>query len=721
MKRFINIFLVLNLFLVSIVSCTSSKNVLETEEPITIITNTPTKSPTATETIAPTLTSIPPTPTQKPTRTPIPEGSYFNFTAGFSFDYPSAWELKQETMTSVYFFDEFDQLGYLVISEFGEGISTEEEISEKIKELLGFDDEELAKYDVEISTEFAGERSFEQQTATEITLSLTQGRFVEKFMVFYLKEELRNYYVFITGDADLLDNKQRFIARVMDTFNLFAPKPYGFEDREALVQLTIIPDEDRLDPATMTGSADSMVGLLYSGLVQYSPQMQIIPDLAESWSISNQGKSYTFVMNQNSQFSSGDKITAKSVKESWERLCDPDLESSTADTYLGDIVGMGACLAGETDEISGVQILDKFTLKIDLDEPRPYFLAKLTYPTAMIVNAAAIKYETDLSWVFYPDSSGAYMVSEWSDDVVVLEANPNYHSLPAIQNLVFYAYMGGNSISLFEEGVIDMLPIGYDDKQRVSDPNDPLHNQWYSRTSMCTTMLAINPNIAPFDDANLRKAMVLAIDRQEWIDSVYEGQGTAAFSILPPAMPGYVDYSNLFADADLQSIWESSPYYGKNITVDLYVGSSIDVDSDSINSLASMWKEKLGINTRVIAVDFEDFNENIWAAEAGLVNYGWCADYPDPQNFLDILFGEGSEFNITGYSNDEINAILSEANSGQDPAERIENYRIVEEMLLSNVYAIPLIHGEANYLVDEKITNYPNVPIQIAIEKWLSY
>ena len=125
---------------------------------------------------------------------------------------------------------------------------------------------------------------------------------------------------------------------------------------------------------------------IYSGLVKLDTNLQLVPDIAESWQISPDGLVYTFNIKPNAKFHDGKPVTAHDFKWSIERAADPDTGSPVADTYLGDIIGVQEKLAKEVTEISGVQAIDDYTIQFTIDAPKAYFLAKLTYPTAYVLD-----------------------------------------------------------------------------------------------------------------------------------------------------------------------------------------------------------------------------------------------------------------------------------------------------------------------------------------------
>ena len=282
--------LIILIVLLFCTACTSNRSSITDNEPTKAIlpanTSTLTAAPYPTQ-----ITKLPPTPTINPTRTPIPEGYYFNYTAGFSLAYPKQWFIEEEYIDMVSFWDSNSNISFYVFSEFGELI-TDDEIEAKFLELVGITEEDKEQIKIGNLDKF----DFSSLSAKNIKIRYTQDRITTIIDNYYIQGGSRNYFVIIVGKEDALVSKQRVLNKIMDSFTVFSPKPYGFEDHEAIVQMTYFPVEKGLDPATTEVSAHSIVGLLYSGLVQYSPNMELIPDLAERWKISEDGKTYTFYL-----------------------------------------------------------------------------------------------------------------------------------------------------------------------------------------------------------------------------------------------------------------------------------------------------------------------------------------------------------------------------------------------------------------------------------------
>lgn len=153
-----------------------------------------------------------------------------------------------------------------------------------------------------------------------------------------------------------------------------------------------------LDPA-LAADAESAryIVEIFSGLVTLDKDLRVVADIAQSWDVSGDGKVYTFHLRSGVAFHNGRPVTAEDFKYSLERAASPATGSTTADTYLGDIVGVKEKLQGKASAISGVRVVDGATLQIEIDAPKAYFLAKLTYPTAFVVDRANV--ESGQDWM----------------------------------------------------------------------------------------------------------------------------------------------------------------------------------------------------------------------------------------------------------------------------------------------------------------------------------
>ena len=177
------------------------------------------------------------------------------------------------------------------------------------------------------------------------------------------------------------------------------------------------------DPASTLSGGDKRV---FSGLVSFDTRQNLTADLAERWEVSADGTVYTFYLRSNAKFHDGRPVTAQDVVYSWERAASPAIESDTVLTYLGDIVGIRAVVEGESDHIDGLKVIDEHTLQVTIDAPKPYFLLKLTFATAFVVDKANV--ESSDEWYRTPNGTGPYKLVEWTRfERKVYEANQDFY------------------------------------------------------------------------------------------------------------------------------------------------------------------------------------------------------------------------------------------------------------------------------------------------------
>ena len=472
------------------------------------------------------------------------------------------------------------------------------------------------------------------------------------------------------------------------------------------------------DPATTHGNGDKLV---FSGLVAFDPQLNLTADLAESWDVSPDGMVYTFHLRQNARFHDGRPVTAQDVIYSWDRATSPALHSDTASIYLGDILGEREVAAGQTEHISGLQALDAHTLKVMIDAPKPYFLLKLTYPTAFVMDKANV--ESGAEWFRTPNGTGPYKLTEWRRfEKITYEANPDFYlGKPSIPTVIVKLY-SGVGIRLYEAGEIDMTGIPYSSVERFLDPTEPLHNELITGVDLCTGFVVFDVTKPPFDDVKVRQAFSMAFDRGKYIDVMLNGQALPAIGIYPPGLPGFnIGLKGLPYDPERARQLLAESKYGKGLPPIVYteagIGSSIGGD---VAALAQMWKQVLGVEITVENLEPNYFYDKIIAGQHGqILGGGWCADYPDPENFADVLFHTGSTQNTGDYSNPELDALLERARMEQDVSKRIQMYQQAEQIIVDDAPVLFTTHSLSYLLVKPYVKGYVFTPIDIPIERYL--
>ena len=278
----------------------------------------------------------------------------------------------------------------------------------------------------------------------------------------------------------------------------------------------LFSDPPTLDPHLTTDATSATIIVeVFGGLVTITPELQIVGDLAERWEISDSGRVYTFFLRKDATFHNGKPVTAHDFKWSLERAADALTESLVVDQYLGDIVGVKEKLNGEARDIAGVRVINDHTLEITIDEPKTYFLAKLTYPTAFVLDQENV--ETGRRWVREPNGTGPFKLDEYvPGELLVLGANTNYHLGPPNLDRVELILSGGTAMLMYENDEIHTTSVGLADLDRLLDPNNDLNVELErSPPTFSTSYIGMNTAEPPFDDPKVRQALNYAINREE--------------------------------------------------------------------------------------------------------------------------------------------------------------------------------------------------------------
>ncbi len=478
-------------------------------------------------------------------------------------------------------------------------------------------------------------------------------------------------------------------------------------------------DPPTLDPHLTTDTTSSFVVVeLFSGLVTLNTDLELVPDIAERWEISSDGLQYTFYLRSNAKFHDGKPVTAQDFKWSIERAAAPETASPVADTYLNDIVGALDYIKGDATEISGIRVVDDTTLSITVDQPKAYFLAKLTYPTAFVVDRATVE-AGGRGWTDNPNGTGPFRLKEYKiGERIVLERNEHFYREPAKVDTILLNLAGGQSMAMYENDEIDITGVSLFDLERVLDPNEPLNKELVvAPPDFSISYIGFNTSMAPFDDPKFRQALNHAIDKELIATEVLSDLVVPAFGILPPGFPGYNEnLVGLRHDKELaQRLLNESNYADAESRPRIVItvpgtGGTIGLDLEVV---IEMWRQVLGVEVEIQQVEWatylEDLNDAKFQAYAGL---GWQADYPDPQDFLDILFHTDSALNHGAYSNLELDAILERARTQQDPQARISEYRRAEEIIVEDGAWVPLWYtGERHLLLKPHVHGYRVTPM----------
>lgn len=406
------------------------------------------------------------------------------------------------------------------------------------------------------------------------------------------------------------------------------------------------------------------------------------------------------------------------MKWSLERAADPKTQSPVVDTYLGDVVGVREKLAGKATEVSGVQVVDNRHIKITTDAPKAYFLAKLTYPTALVLDRGNV--ETNPQWLRKPNGTGPFMLTDYNPgEVIVLKKNPNYHLGAPFLDEVRYLLSGGDSMLMYQNDEIPVTGVGVVNLDVVLDPSNSLNKELVKAPPrFIVDYMGMNLKQAPFDDPKVRQALNYAIDTETLDRILYRDLVVPARTILPPGFPGYDVNVEVYKydPQKARQLLAESKYAGKlpriTLTLPGSFGATIDPGTEAI---LEMWRQNLGVQVDVQQTEWATFLQDAkWHRFQMFGGLGWVADYPDPENFLDVLFHSKSVNNDSEYNNPEVDRLLEQARGELDQKARFELHHRIKKMILQDAPWVPLFHtGERYVLVKTYLKDWLLPPLII--------
>lgn len=471
-----------------------------------------------------------------------------------------------------------------------------------------------------------------------------------------------------------------------------------------------------LDPIQIGDVATSeYIVEIFGGLVTLDLDLKVQPDIAKSWDVSPDGKTYTFKLRDNVVFHNGRRVTAQDVKYSFERAADPANASLQVLPYLGSIVGVRDKFTGKAKEVSGVKVIDEQTVQITLTEAEDFFLAELTYPVAYVVDKEQIE-KDPRNWTRKPNGTGPFKLKEFTPaDKIVLVRNDRYHlGAPKLEQVVF-ELGGGSVLTRYENDELHIGGVPAIELDAVKAGKSPLSKDYRPQNEMSLSYIAFNVTKAPFDDPKVRQAFAMAIDRDQINKVLAFDTQRVADGILPPDMPGYTESvsSYKFDPKKAAQLLAESKYAGKMGRVTLTYAGSAGQGSDYLQALQQQWQENLGVNVELQAVDTSAYLRERKKKTFQMLADGWIADYPDPENFIGKLFGGSSDLNVLNYANPDVDKLLDEARNERDRTKRYQLYAQAEQKIVDDAVVVPEFWGVAHYLVKPCVKNWPEVSMPV--------
>lgn len=484
-----------------------------------------------------------------------------------------------------------------------------------------------------------------------------------------------------------------------------------------------------LDPHLVVTFNDyNIVLALFEGLTAIDETTsQPVPAAAARWDISADGLVYTFHLRPDARWSNGDPLTAADFVFSFERALSPRLGSEYA-SILYPIRGAEAYNTGRLTDFSqvGAEALDGRTLRITLERPTPYLLSLAAHPESFPVHAATLRAHGDIhqrgtAWTRPGNlvGNGPFVLEEWRPDQrLVVKKNPHHYEAATsrLERVVFLPVADlGVDERAFRAGQVhityDVLPDRLDAWRREAPERlriDPFLETFYIR---------FNVTRAPFDDARVRRALGLAIDREAIAGPVMRGSRTPAHSLVPPNTAGYTSTARMPTDFEAARLLLAEAGYpgGRGFPKVALKMNSDPVNAKVFEAIQQMWRRELGIDIALAQEEYRVYIGSMQTLAYDLLRSRWVGDYNDPATFID-MFTSASGNNNTGWKNPAYDALVARASGEQDPSRRFALLQEAETLLIEEAPIAPIFYGARTYLIHPDVEGW--VPSLLGIHRY---
>ncbi|MBM3263244.1 MAG: ABC transporter substrate-binding protein [candidate division Zixibacteria bacterium] len=480
------------------------------------------------------------------------------------------------------------------------------------------------------------------------------------------------------------------------------PAPRLSGDDQTL-RLAIPSDINSLDPAEAYDVVSwPLVRTMFHGLVDYDDHLDLIPWQSESWSISEDGRVLTFTLRPGIRFSNGRFVTAEDYVYTLTRILDPATRSP-GQWLFRNIEGAGVFQDGKADRVKGLSAPDARTFRIELIQPDLTFLHVLAMPFAYPVPKEEVaKHPQD--FFAHPVGTGPFVLEKWQRGTYLrFEPNPSFTGADTKLRSIDVRVGGDETLHMmmFERGEIDIASItatGIPAPDFVRVMKDPvLSRQVESQPLNATYYLSLNTEMPPFDDVRVRRALNHAIDRERIVRLISD-RGIVAKGVLPPGMPGFkTDRTGYAYDPPKARALLAEAGFPTGFETELQMVAQNDTES-KIAQVVQQDLEKIGIKTGLKPVTGATRIETLGRRRTvPFGTFAWYQDYPDPSNFLDVLFNgeritEVNSNNVAFYDNPQVNALLRQAAHSTDMTARLELYRQAEDLIVDDAPWVFLYH-----------------------------
>lgn len=501
-----------------------------------------------------------------------------------------------------------------------------------------------------------------------------------------------------------------------------ASVPPGAEPAGEL-RLALSQDPEKIDPQRASFTDEVPIVLLsFRSLFTFDPAtLRPVPDAAQDLPrISSDGLTFNIRLRRDQRYSDGRLVRAEDFGFGFRRLCDPGVKSPYA--FAGYVV-VGCQAWSESDpsrsssgeqqrlrDAVGVRALDDSTIEYRLREPAPYFTSVLglwaTAPTRADTVGQGASWTEPGTYV----GNGPYRLASWRhDEQLVFERSQFHQPLPPLRRIVFNILGSASAFNAYRNNELDVYRVTREDRATI-ESDSRLSSEVLKGGSACTEYLGFDTRRAPFDDPRVRLALAKAIDRSALVAEALQGFGAPAVTFIPPGLPGHdsADDSQSYDPQAAASFLHASRYAPDSLASAtlLYTGAQRGVVA---NELRRQWTQTLGVAPKT-----QSAPRGTVLAGSALFLAGWCADYPDPQNWLSLVFRSSTSLDSSrriGYASSDFDTLTRAADRESDGSKRGELYRQAQRLLTRDAPAAFLYNSVEWYLLKRWVGGYTSTAL----------
>ena len=470
--------------------------------------------------------------------------------------------------------------------------------------------------------------------------------------------------------------------------------------------------------------------MLYEGLTSTLPSGDVELALAESYELSEDKKTYTFILKE-AYWSNGERITAHDFEYTWKSILDPAFPSMSA-YLLYPIQGAQKIKEGilSKDEL-GVYAIDDTTLKITLNTPTPYFLNLVSFITFFPVPCGIDEINPEWGSGKTTIVNGPYSIEGWEGlHKIILKKNPNYWDQESLGFKEIYIHRIPDetlSLNLFEKKEIDYLggtiaPIPLDAIPALKK-RDELHIE----ATAGTYFTCFNCESFPFSNRNIRRAFGLAIDRQQLSNHVSELNEEVALELIPTVMKRGFATKPQMNDNDAAGAIEAFEQGLKELNLNRdnfpkvkFLYSNTSKEQKIAQALQQKWQNTLGISVSIERMNFLTLLHALSAHQFEFALGSFMCQYNDPNDVLERFYNKKSSKNYSQWENKEYQYYLNEARLVSDFDKRMALYQKAEEIMHEEMPVTPILYKSRSMLINrEKLKETGNSPTRLLILKGL--